>query len=221
MRLSLRLLQALTIISVFHLSSVTAESTEFQSEPIELLIDFRLEGHFSSLTEEGLPIYTLEGPGYAPLAILPSAEVTDIIIPQHKITDLVGAQITFEGEFDDPIIRFTCLQGSCNINIAGSVFTSHAGLKLEGRAANIWGPVIHSPNYDPENGIYPIRIMGCGGLTETSGHGRYAGMVGAICFNGVLNFNKYNSGVLSGSSKCTIALHTPASLVPPKGLSSN
>jgi len=61
--------------------------------------------------------------------------------------------------------------------------------------------------------------MGCGGLTEISGEGEYAGMVGAICFNGVLNFNKNDSGILSGSSKCTIALHTPIELIPPEGAS--
>ncbi|VAX06935.1 hypothetical protein MNBD_GAMMA25-1535 [hydrothermal vent metagenome] len=92
----------------------------------------------------------------------------------------------------------------------GSVLTSDAGVPLTGRAANLWGPVIKSPDFDPLNGITPIRILGCGGLKEIAGKGKYAGMVGSICFNGVLNFNQNDTSVLTGSSKCTITLHTPA-----------
>ncbi len=194
-------------------TTVQAFPVNPKSEHVELLIDFRLNGQFTGLTEEGLPIYDFGGPGYAPLAILPTAEVTDIIIPQHQVTKLTGAQITFKGEFDDTIVQFSCLKSSCNINIGGSVFTSHSGLELEGRTVNLWGPVIHSPGYDPANGIYPIPMMGCGILTEISGHGEYAGMVGSICFNGVLNFNKNDTGVVSGNSKCTIALHAPTKYI--------
>lgn len=98
----------------------------------------------------------------------------------------------------------------------GSVLTSNAGVALEGRAINMWGPVVNSPKFDPVNGIFPIRILGCGGLKEVAGKGRYAGMVGSICFNGQLNFDQNNQQVLTGSSKCTIALHTPAdpSMIP-------
>jgi len=78
------------------------------------------------------------------------------------------------------------------------------------RAINFWGPVIKSPDFDPVNGIIPIRILGCGGLKEIAGKGRLAGMVGSICFNGVLNFNQFDQTVLTGASKCTITLHTSA-----------
>jgi len=78
------------------------------------------------------------------------------------------------------------------------------------RAINFWGPVINNPNFDPVAGIYPIRILGCGGLKEIAGKGRLAGMVGSICFNGMLNFNQNDPSVLTGSSKCTLTLHTSA-----------
>jgi len=55
-------------------------------------------------------------------------------------------------------------------------------------------------------------------LTEISGEGKYAGMVGSICFNGVLNFTPASPESLTGSSKCTITLHTPAQgPIPPTG----
>lgn len=98
----------------------------------------------------------------------------------------------------------------------GSVLTSDAGVPLEGRAINMWGPVVNSPDFDPVNGIIPIRILGCGGLKASGLAGRYAGMVGSICFNGQLNFDQNNPMVLTGSSKCTITLHTPmdAGMIP-------
>jgi hypothetical protein len=40
----------------------------------------------------------------------------------------------------------------------GSVLESSAGVDLEGRAINFWGPVVNSPNFDPVNGIMPIRM---------------------------------------------------------------
>jgi hypothetical protein len=90
------------------------------------------------------------------------------------------------------------------------VLESDPDVPLDGRAVNKWGPVINSPDFDPINGIIPIRILGCGGLKETTGEGRLAGMVGSICFNGVLNFNQNDPTLLTGSSKCTITLHTTA-----------
>ncbi len=47
-------------------------------------------------------------------------------------------------------------------------------------------------------------------MTEISGEGKYAGRVGSICFNGVLNFTPASPESLTGSSKRTITLHTPA-----------
>lgn len=189
-----------------------------QVEPIELLINFQVAGQFSGFTvTEGLPVYTIGGPGYAPGKIFKNGEISDKIKTKRQVTELTGAQITFTGMQTDPVLRFTCLPGSCNMAFAdGSVLTSDAGVSLEGRAINMWGPIVNSPDFDPQNGIYPIRILGCGGLKEVAGKGRYAGMVGSICFNGQLNFNQNNQMVLTGSSKCTIALHTPmdASLIP-------
>jgi hypothetical protein len=56
-------------------------------------------------------------------------------------------------------------------------------------------------------------MMGCAGLQETAGKGKLAGMVGSICFNGVFNFDLSNPpaslAAITGSSNCTITLHTP------------
>ncbi len=188
-----------------------ADEEKRQVEPIELLINFQIAGQFTGFTAtQGLPIYTIGGPGYAPGKIFKNGEISDRIKAKRQVTELQGAQITFTGMQTDPILRFTCLPGSCKMAFKdGSVLTSNAGVALDGRAINMWGPIVNSPRYDPLNGVFPIRILGCGGLKEVAGKGRYAGMVGSICFNGQLNFDQNNQQVLTGSSKCTIALHTP------------
>jgi len=192
-------------------SPVLAGIAHSQTEPVEYLIDFKISGQLTGMTPEGLPIYTINGPGFAPLWIAGSGEITDYTPDWRKTADLSNGQITFSGTPTDPVIRFTCLKGSCNLNLKdGAVLTSDAGVPLEGRAINMWGPVVMSPDFDPVNGIIPIRIMGCGGLKEIAGKGKAAGMVGSICFNGALNFNQADPTQLTGSSKCTITLHTPA-----------
>lgn len=185
-------------------------NTKHQVEPVELLVDFKISGSIGGFTDQGIPFYTIGGPGYAPKKIFNNAEISDTIKAERQVTTLEGAQITFAGAPADPVVRFTCLPGSCKMSFNdGSVLVSNAGVELEGRAINAWGPVINSPNFDPVNGIFPIRILGCGGLKEVAGKGRVAGMVGSICFNGMLNFNQHDQTVLTGSSKCTIVMHTP------------
>lgn len=180
-----------------------------QVEPIELIINFKIAGNFTGQTENGA-IYTIGGPGYAPDDIDKNGEISDEIEAKRLVTYLEGAQITFSGDPQAPVVRFSCVSGSCNMNfLEGSVLTSDAGVPLEGRAINMWGPVVRSPDFDPVNGVFPIRILGCGGLKGVGTTGRYAGMVGSICFNGQLNFDTKNPMVLTGSSKCTITLHTP------------
>jgi len=187
-----------------------ADDQKKQVEPVELLVDFKIAGNFTSMTELGMPVYTIGGPGYAPKKIFKNGEISDQIKAERQVAMLEGAQITFAGAPDDPIVNFTCLPGSCRMTFKdGSVLESDAGVALQGRAINMWGPVIRSPNFDPVNGIIPIRILGCGGLKEVAGKGHLAGMVGSICFNGILNFNQFDQTKLSGSSKCTLALHTP------------
>lgn len=209
---------AVATISLSFLFSAGAFALGGQSEPVELLIDFKIEGQFTGMTDQGAPIYTINGPGFSPWYIFRSGEIIDKTLPWREVAQLSNAQITFNGMPTDPILNFTCLQGSCNLSIGGSTFQSDAGVPLAGRAANLWGPIVQSPDFDPVNGIAPIRILGCGGLTETSGQGKYAGMVGAICFNGALNFNQNDQSVLTGGSKCTITLHTPAfGPIPPEG----
>ena len=205
------ILMFLMLVPAFLSMWANADSLKKQFEPVELLVDFKISGGFTGFTDQGIPFYTIGGPGYAPKKIFKNGEISDKIKKERQITMLEGAQITFAGEPTDPIVRFTCLPGSCNMSFKdGSVLVSDAGVVLEGRAINFWGPVVNSPDFDPINGIIPIRILGCGGLKEVAGKGRLAGMVGSICFNGMLNFNQFDQSVLTGSSKCTITMHTPA-----------
>ena len=201
-----------SLLSLFlGISTAQADPEKKQVEPIELLIDFKITGQFTGFTPEGTPLYTIGGPGFAPGKIFKSGEISDPVKAHRQVTELVGAQITFTNDPMAPVVEFTCLPGSCNMAFeGGSVLTSDAGVPLSGRAINFWGPVINSPDFDPVNGIVPIRILGCGGLKEIEGEGPYAGMVGSICFNGALNFNQNDPSTLTGSSKCTITLHTPA-----------
>jgi len=181
-----------------------------QVEPVELLVDFKMVGNFTGITSAGEAVYTLGGPGFAPKKIFANGEISDKVKKDRQVAVLEGAQITFSGAPTDAVVRFGCIPGSCKMTFTdGSVLISDAGVGLEGRAINFWGPVVNSPDYDPVNGIIPIRILGCGGLKEVAGKGRLAGMVGSICFNGVLNFNQIDQTLLTGSSKCTLTLHTP------------
>ena len=182
-----------------------------QTEPVELLVNFQISGVPTGMTPAGEGIYTIGGPGYAPKKIFKNGEIDDRLKAKRQVAVLEGAQITFGGAPSDAVVRFGCIAGSCKMTFNdGSVLISDAGVPLEGRAINFWGPVINNPNFDPVAGIYPIRILGCGGLKEIAGKGRLAGMVGSICFNGMLNFNQNDPSVLTGSSKCTLTLHTPA-----------
>lgn len=205
------ILMGFTLLPGFVSMWANADDLKKQVEPVELLVDFKISGNFDGYTDKGVPFYTIGGPGYAPKKIFKSGEISDKIKKERQVTVLQGAQITFTGDPTDPVVRFTCLPGSCKMIFSdGSVLVSDAGVELDGRAINFWGPVVNSPDFDPINGINPIRIVGCGGLKEVAGKGRLAGMVGSICFNGTLNFNQFDQSVLTGSSKCTITLHTPA-----------
>lgn len=191
--------------------SIPAQATPNQTEPVELLIDFKITGDFTG-GGAGTVTYTIGGPGFAPWYIFRTGEIIDRVLPSRKAAQLSNAQVVFPAfDFNSPpgVIEFTCKTGSCTIETGGSVLQSDAGVPLAGRAPFMWGPVFKSPDFDPVNGVFPIRILGCGGLKETSGYGKYAGMVGSICFNGTLNFSAANPLQLTGGSKCTITLHTP------------
>ncbi len=199
----------------FALLGITAvRADDGQVEPITLLINFKITGNFTAFDPNtGTSTYTINGPGYAPLFIYPSGAVSDYVLPFRQVATLSNAHIVFPA-FDPnnppPVMDFTCIPGTCMMQVGGSILQSDAGVPLAGRAPFMWGPVVKSPAYDPVHGILPIRILGCGGLKDTSGQGKYAGMVGSICFNGTLNFDVANPQTLTGGSKCTITLHTPA-----------
>jgi len=202
----------MTILSVSMLAStsVVAYEDEEQEEPVTLLVDFKIANSDVGTTADGIQYYVVGGPGYAPKEIQHNGEITNKIEGGRQIARLEGARVTFTGEPNDPIIEFTCLSDSCRMTFKdGSILVSNAGVDLESRTVNKWGPVHKSRSFDPVNGIIPIRIMGCGGLKEIAGKGRLANMVGSICLNGVFNYNINDHAKLTGSSKCTITMHTP------------
>lgn len=190
------------------MSAASANGVGNQEEPHTLLVKFIIEG-----TPSGPNTFTINGPGYATITTS-SGAILDNVVPGLKVAQLSGAEITFGGQLDQPIVPFTCTSGSCNITIGGSTFTSDAGLPLDGRLAALWGPVMNS-NFNPDGSSTPLRILGCGGLKEISSEGDYAGMVGSICFNGVFNVPDFVTNFsLTGSSDCTITLHTPVVPIP-------
>ncbi len=124
-----------------------ASGKKNQVEPIELLIDFKISGKAVGVTSTGIPIFTVGRPGYAPKKIFKTGEISDKIKQNRQVTELKGAKITFSGSPTDPVVKFTCLPGSCTMTFAdGSVLTSDAGVPLTGRAINFWGPVVNSPD---------------------------------------------------------------------------
>ncbi len=195
----------LTALSISH--AVAGGSG--QQEPVEYLVKFDITG---TPNQDGT--FTISGPGFRPLMNW-KGEILDFTHPILKIGRLSGAQVAFSGDLmNDPVIPFTCLQNTCTIEIGGSVLTSDAGVPLDGKAVPMWGPVINN-DFNPDGSSTPIRILGCGGLKDISGKGKFANMVGSICFNGVFNLPDFQSNfTLTGGSNCTITMHTPVVPIP-------
>jgi hypothetical protein len=202
------------IVAIFGFSSAAYAG----EEPIEMLVKFKIEGHPS---EKNTGAFTVGGPGYAAITT-GSGEILDTVAPGLEIATLSGAEIAFIPDPDDPdgnpmndypVINFTCLSSTCTITFKdGSVLESVPDVPLSGRLATVWGPI---GNSDLNANTTPMRILGCGGLRETAGKGKFAGMVGSICFNGVFNVPDFQTNfTLTGGSNCTITLHTPVVTLP-------
>ena len=200
-----------------------------QVEPIEYLIKFDIVGTNTGFVGEApnlSPVFTIGGPGFSTITTS-SGEILDSQVPGLERATLSNARITFvQSQAGDPayVSRFTCLTdgGGCQINFTdGSVLTADPEIFLEGRliggtdpmgSPSPWG-FVPSDKFDPMMGIFPQRIMGCGGLRGTEGP--LAGTVGSICFNGTFNVPVTPDGMidlgrpLTGSSNCTITLHHP------------
>ena len=219
----------LTLFNISMLPIVNAdEESEVvpQVEPISYLIKFDITGNYTNVTEYGSPIFTVGGPGYATINTS-SGEVLATKIAGLKVASLSNAQITFVMPHQgDPayVSRFTCLtsNGGCRIELKdGSVLVADPNVSLDGRLVGGMDPSTGMPSpwgfvpndkYDPANGIFPQRILGCGGLKGIAGP--LKGTVGSICFNGVFNVPVDASGIdltrpLTGGSNCTITLHHP------------
>ena len=197
-----------------------------QTEPFDYLIKFDIVGNFSGVTPYGSPIFTIGGPGYSTINTR-SGEVLDIESPNRKVASLSNAQITFvQPQQGDAayVSRFTCLtdNGGCRIELQdGSVLVADPEIGLDGRLLggtdqfgnpSPWG-FVPNDKFDPATGIFPQRIIGCGGLRGIAGP--LAGTVGAICFNGTFNVPVSPEGIdisrpLTGGSNCTISMHHPA-----------
>jgi hypothetical protein len=203
------ILAALTTAS-FATGAAIAGNAE-REQPLEYLVKFDIVGEPSQI----LPgAFVISGPGYATVTTS-SGEILDDKVPGLKVARLTGATIQFTGDLQtDPVIPFTCVAGSCTIEIGGSTLASDAGVPLAGQAIPMWGPVINS-HFNPDGSSTPIRILGCGGLKDISGKGEFAGMVGSICFNGVFNVPDFQTSfALTGGSNCTITMHSPVVPIP-------
>ena len=209
----------MTALALFVFGFSNLSAGQMSNEPKELLIKFDAIGSFSGFNPAtGETSYSISAKGVAPEVkdngIIKETKISD---DDERIVTIKGAEITF-GPFDPmnppPIVNFNC-QG-CTLTFPdGSVLTSDSdNVPLIGRALFVYGPV--APN--PTQAIATIRMMGCAGLRETANRGRHAGMVGSICFNGVFNFDVSDPtsipDTLTGSSSCTIVLHTPVQSLP-------
>ncbi len=207
----LLLLVSVSVCSISDGETVRVDPNS-QGEPIELLIKFQADGIAAGVDPTtGAINYDLTAAGYVP-SITANALISKTI-GVESIVQIENTTISFE-PFDfaapPPIVNFTCDQCVLNFN-NGSVFQSNPDVPLTGRSMFSFGPVA----FDPSNPtLLTIRMMGCAGLQETTGTGTYAGMVGSICFNGVFNFDVSDPpaslATITGSSNCTITLHTPA-----------
>jgi hypothetical protein len=196
------------------------------AEPVDLLITFdavgRLQG-FNPATFE--TTYLISAKGTVP-DIRPNGQIIARKPERrHKHDDsytvvLDGAAITF-GPFDPvnppPIVDFSCRGCTLTFPDGSTLVSDPDNVPLQGRALFVYGPV--AP--DPATPIATIRMMGCAGLREVAGKGAYANKVGSICFNGEFNFDVSDPttipATLTGSSGCTIVLHTPVVPLPPLG----
>ena len=100
---------------------------------------------------------------------------------------------------DLPILPWT--MSTFEMKIGGSTFEYIDGMELTGSAFATLGPV-EMPNDD--NGA-SLRMGGCEGIREVSGHGDYANMIGSLCLNGTFSFAPNFDG--KGVSNCTLVLH--------------
>lgn len=155
------------------LASTSALAATPQFEPVELLLDFQVTGNFTS-GDATTFTYTIEGPGYAPISSLPAKSSTRPCL--------------FAKQPSSAMPRSYSLTSTSTAHPASS--NSPASSKPVARYCS-WLPACPSPDT-------PLSCCGC--LMETSGQGKYANMVGSICFNGALNFNVTNPMQLIGSS---------------------
>ena len=200
------------------LGTVCVHAEYQSSDPVELLIHFQATGQFIAFNPTSYETsYLISAKGIAP-EVKDDGSIRAHDFEDHKNVIIEGAKITF-GPFDPmsppPIVNFGC--EGCTLTFPdGSVLESDTNVPLNGRAFFLYGPV--AP--DPTQAIATIRMAGCAGLRETANMGRYAGKVGSICFNGVFDFDVSDPttipATLTGSSNCTIVLHTPVTALPPQ-----
>jgi hypothetical protein len=224
-----KLLNVAFVVGLAGAQSVLA--AENQIEPIEYLIKFDIVGEHTGFVGDPpnlSPIFTIGGPGFSTITTS-SGEILDSMVPGLERAVLSNAQITFTApQAGDPayVSRFTCLSDNgngCRIEFTdGSVLEADPEIFLEGRLiggidpttgmGSPWG-FVPSDKFDPLMGVFPQRIMGCGGLRGTAGP--LNGTVGSICFNGTFNVPVTPEGTidlgrpLTGGSNCTITLHHP------------
>lgn len=212
------------VLSVCVVFGMLMSSTVFagndESQPLTYLFKYEVSGLASF--PDGQPVFGIEGPGYSVIYDAGTGQISSAKVPGLQRSYLSNGKITFTpSQAGDPgyVARFTCDydQGQgCHIEMPdGTILVADEEVALEGRLVNgqsPWG-FVPSEAYDPMTGIFPQRILGCGGLTAVDGPKQ--GMKGSICFNGVFDVPVTQSGEIDfsrplvGRSNCTITLHTP------------
>ncbi|HEX9713950.1 MAG TPA: hypothetical protein VGB52_15515 [Actinomycetota bacterium] len=161
----------------------------------ELLIKFQVIGTFESFDPaEGVATFTFAGPFYA--SQVSSGVVDDA--PGPKLGEVTGARVEFRfrpdaGGLRSDNARFSC--DECRFEFDdGSVLqpmlddpstpVPESDIPMEGRLLFELGPV---PGPTPDS--MGVRGIGCGGTKETAGAGSLAGLVGALCVNGLFSFS--------------------------------
>ena len=194
-------------------SSVLAVAGAAQTDPVQMLYNFKADGLIAGVTNEKIT-YLISAVGHAPVVkengIVRTRSKNDTDDDDYKVI-LSGATISFDAfDLTDPtkipsIATFSC--EGCTLTFPdGSTLTSDTAVPLEGRALFLYGPVAFNPATPTKQ---TIRMAGCSGLKATSTVGKLGGKVGTICFNGEFYFDMNNPYVITGSSDCTIVTHTP------------
>lgn len=211
----IRRLIAVAAVGVLAASTIgSGVSADDDDALTELLIKFQVTGTFQGFDPaRGVVTFTFAGPFYASQVDANDGSVGDGVGP--RLGDVTGARVEFTfrpdgGGLRSDNARFSC--DECRFEfLDGSVMQPmlddrstpfpEDDIPMEGRLLFELGPV---PGPTPDSA--GVRGIGCGGAQETAGAGRLAGMVGALCVNGLFSFSPPLPPDLANADPAELAL---------------